>query len=364
MGAAQSSTYISPEAAATALVLAGAVALGYTQLSSSSALASASTSDKKKAKTTAQSDPSDTPDASASKKGKKKGKSTAPVATSTGGSTLVPGAPDAPSFADVAKLPGGFDDGAGASASEKKKKKGKAKAKGGKDAEGTVAGVEVLDPQSVSASIDFLSASEIQPAATPPAAGKKSKKGKGAASTPAASQTLPTPSAVPTQTGKAGKTITPSSSSKPTPKGTPAPAPESPKLSRPTPSTTSLDTDGSWTRVSARKSKAKAPVGGADSTGTGGETPSGTAESSPVISMGAAGPARSSARELEEESSVSESDSEEEAQPGEAREFLLSAAARASAGGERRTLAERLLPKPRKTAVDECVLFLCWRSQG
>ncbi len=197
MGAAQSS-YITPEAAATAFVVAGAVALGYTQL----APAPAPSKKEKPAKGAKGAAESGVPAVDAAPSKKKKGKKAA-SATSAGapapGGSAVPGA-----FADEAGAP---EQGAAEPEKEKAPKK-KRKSAAVAAAAAAARSPAAVDPQSVSASIDFLSASEITPlppshrgvaparrgTRTPPLpAGKKGKKARSKKSTPAG-----TPAARPT----------------------------------------------------------------------------------------------------------------------------------------------------------------------
>lgn len=104
------------------------------------------------------------------------------------------------------------------------------------------------------------------------------------------------------------------------------------RMTAPLPSTASIDTDGSWTRVGSVRQHtplSKISTTSLDVTTSDvdtGLTPQ-TGNSSPIAERGTEG----------EESSS----------------FLLDIGARESGENRRKTLAERLLPKPRKTGVDE-----------
>ncbi|KAJ3489453.1 hypothetical protein NLJ89_g11529 [Agrocybe chaxingu] len=110
----------------------------------------------------------------------------------------------------------------------------------------------------------------------------------------------------------------------------------SPQLTRPLHlSTTSLDTDGSWTRVGSRRRDATASSASVKSAAESTANDTGVAasnNSSPVAERAAA------------------STTEDESQPDS---FLLHSSTRDRTGENRKTLAEKLLPKPRKTGVDD-----------
>lgn len=161
--------------------------------------------------------------------------------------------------------------------------------------------------------------------------GKKKKKSK-----PAASTTIP-PAAAPVAAGynsesSAGR-LTPAKAKRQT---EPALAPRSLKQS-----SVSIDTDGSWTRVESGRrvhggaaSASDAPSADLTTSDAGITTPV-TGDSSPVLGR-----------------------TEVEQEEAEGLEYSSRTAA-----GARRPLAERLLPKPRKTGVDECV-FSAFFARG
>ena len=97
-------------------------------------------------------------------------------------------------------------------------------------------------------------------------------------------------------------------------------------------STTSIDTDGSWTRVESRRRTHH------ETASVSGEGPSGPSAEVTNSDAGATTSATGNSSPVAERT-------EDEA-------FIL------STGEHQRTLAERLLPKPRKTGVAEYVLFL------
>lgn len=296
MGSAQS--YISSEAAITALVLAGAVGLGYKQITSTPTAASpptpAGTSEEGQGGT--------------QKKGKKKkqGKSTVSgdisETLSASNSQSVP-PPRLVAFPEV--IPGQFD------------------------------------TSPLLKSTDDLSTPEPASASKPKKPKKKSK-GK---------QTTPVPNADVSQVTSAGaeqasdSSATPSKSKKrqtasqQQSEKRSTPSTSSSQLTRPLQqSTASLDTDGSWTRVGSHRratdADSSAPSGEVDpTTSDAGITPSVTGNSSPVLE-------RRASTSTEDES------------------FLLNVnTSSRNSGDNRRTLAEKLLPKPRKTGVDELRLF-------
>ncbi|TFK32138.1 hypothetical protein BDQ12DRAFT_692938 [Crucibulum laeve] len=272
MGSSQS--YISSEVAFTAVVLVGAIGLGYHQISqnpkqkgsaSSAGTASAATKKGKKKKAKQSDTLSD---------------STTPSATVTSKAAEAHVVP----FPEV--IPGQFD--ATATAPEPghdtpPTKPKKAKKKKGKAAtESSAGGV-------LSSSVDYQSESSVGP--SKPSKSKRTQSQR--------SQPQPPPSSNVTKPPKSLQQ-----------------------------STTSIDTDGSWTRVEPRRRGASAVEGGGQSgpsadfttTSDAGITTSVTGNSSPV------------AERTEDESSQSNT---------------------RDSGENRRTLAEKLLPKPRKTGVDD-----------
>ena len=303
MGSAQS--YImSPEGALTALVMAGAIGLGYTQLGGPAAQppgtgATPGVNGKKDAAETGATPPT--------KKGKKKSSKAGVGEVSETGSATKSQEPQVMEKV----IPGQFDS-VPVSATPQPPATKKSKKKKGKAAVARSPSEPPSEPASapVSSAIDYLSESSIKEA------GKKRKKQQlqGGQQPP---PPMPSSSAV---------TSTPAS-----------------QLTRPLQqSTTSIDTDGSWTRVGRGKGKS---AGGADysaaptSTTTsdaGMTTTSPTADSSPVTGL-------STAATLDED------------RGGEEASFLLNVNERERNSGDanRRTLAEKLLPKPRKTGVDE-----------
>ena len=300
MGSAQS--YImSPEGALTALVMAGAIGLGYTQLSgpTDQPAITGPPPEVGGSENAAVAKP-------ATKKGQKKSsKASAGEVSETGSATkskelqivekVIPG-----QFDDVTPTPTSDAPQPPPTKKSKKKKKGKA--------------VEQppSEPESapVSSAIDYLSESSIKEAGIRP----KKQQSQGGEQQPS-----PKPSS-------SGVTLTPA-----------------PQLTRPLQqSMTSIDTDGSWTRVGRGKGKS---AGGAShsapqtSTTTSDAATSPTADSSPVTGL-------STAATLDEDR-------------GEEASFLLNVNERERDSGDnhRRTLAEKLLPKPRKTGVDELSSF-------
>jgi len=286
MGSTQS--YLSPEAAITVIVVAGAVGLGFTKVGTTTHTAVTSG------------------EGAAQKGKKKKTKVTSGDISAAGSASRTQKSTPEPrvvTFPEV--IPGQFDDtllqttaessapeATVAKSNKSKKKKGKATASD-------------IAPQHVSASVDYLSESSIKVPSRP----KNTKRA-------SHNQQSPQP---------------PSSS-------TAAPS-SSPPLARPLHlSTASLDTDGSWTRVASRRNRGAAASDDKNlhsaepSTSDAGITTSHTGNSSPV------------AERTEDES------------------FLLqqprSSASRNSGEENRKTLAEKLLPKPRKTGVDECVFIV------
>lgn len=317
MGGAQS--YISSETALTVLVVAGAIGVGYTKMG----VPSESTSTTSGGPAVSVADGQGT---LSSKKGKKKknqakGGAASPLGDSSETLSASKSQPQLPSphpprvvaFPEV--IPGQFD-------------AVPANAAGGESSE-------------------------------PPASTSKPKKGKkkGKSKSMAAESTTTPPPAVSSSVDKISETSSKSTSAKPSkrpaqpPQGQKQPlsasASSSSRLTRPLQqSTASIDTDGSWTRVVSHKRGRTAAD--ADSsqlsaeadptTSDAGITPSVTGSSSPVAQR------RPSMSTTEEEGGS----------------FLLNANATSStrdSGENRRTLAEKLLPKPRKTGVDELRLF-------
>lgn len=308
MGSAQS--YISPETAVTALVIAGTIGLGYTQFGTATTSTAAVSAEEGQDTT--------------SKKGKKKkkAKTTGPsgdISETLSVSKSQSQTPQPPSsrvveFPEV--IPGQFEISAGAapdsdpstkdpSATSPKSKKGKKKSKGK-----AAGAAEAEVPQTVSASIDYLSEADLKESAPSTKNAKRQR----------------TPTQQP---------------------AVPVIAASSSQLKRPShQSTTSIDTDGSWTRVGLHKrgrtatdADSSALSAEADpATSDAGLTPSVTGESSPAVE-------RRASTSTEDES------------------FLLNVSTRDS-GEHRRTLAEKLLPKPRKTAVDELRLFYFFHDNG
>lgn len=274
MGSAQS--YISPEAAVTVAVVAGAIGLGYTQLAPS-------TSNPNSVSGVAPEGPQ--------KKGKKKKQAKAGVVSGdiseTGSASKSQGFPPPRVVAFPEVIPGQFD----------------------------AAPAAVSDSPAQEATASSKSKKT------------KKKKGKAASAEPVAQP----PSTVVDYSSETSIKAKPKSVKRPLPQELP-PASSS-KLTRPLQqSTTSIDTDGSWTRVGSHRHGPAANSADADSapsaeptTSDAGITPSVTGDSSPV------------------------------AERADDASFLLTAPQ--SPGDNRRTLAEKLLPKPRKTGVDELRLF-------
>jgi hypothetical protein len=304
MGSAQS--YImSPEGALTALFVAGAIGLGYTQLGGSTAQPAVTGSTPGVG---VKEDAAGTEKTPATKKGKKKSSKAGAGEVSERGSATKSKEPHV-----VEKvIPGQFDSGTPtpASATPQPPPSKKSKKKKGKAAVARTPSEPPSEPASapVSSAIDYLSESSIKEA------GKKPKKQQ-----PQGGQPQPPMTSSSTVTAMLAS-----------------------QLTRPLQqSTTSIDTDGSWTRVGRGKGKS---AGGAShsaaptSTTTsdaGMTTTSPTADSSPVTGL-------STAATLDDDR-------------GEEASFLLNVNERErdSSDNNRRTLAEKLLPKPRKTGVDE-----------
>lgn len=190
-------------------------------------------------------------------------------------------------------------------------------------------------PAVIPGEFDLSAAAPVSATNEPASKPKKGKKKKGKA----ASGAIATSSADTRSESSAGVTLsTPPenrSSSKSKRQGS---SPLSKPLKQ---STTSIDTDGSWTRVESRRRNPPQVSSGSASTGdghqhvaaelthsdAGGITTSVTGNSSPIT-------------ERTEDEGMAYNDDER------------------YTPGNRRTLAEKLLPKPRSTAVDEYVKFL------
>ncbi|KDR66137.1 hypothetical protein GALMADRAFT_273747 [Galerina marginata CBS 339.88] len=303
MGSAQS--YISSEVALTAIVVAGAIGLGYTQLgpaaTSTFGAHAVSTADSQ---------------ATALKKGKKKkqgkGAPSGDISETLSASksqSQLPQLAQARAVEFAEAIPGQFDAtpasppgtelSAGGLATEAlKPKKSKKKAKG-KAASATP---ELGPTQTISSSVDYLSEASVKAAPT-----KNAKRQQ----TPSQQPQKPPPAASASSSAAA--------------------------LTRPQQqSTASLDTDSSWTRVGSHRrgptatdADSSALSAEADpTTSDAGITPSVTGNSSPVVE-------RRMSTSTEDES------------------FLLNVNVTRGSGENRRTLAEKLLPKPRKTGVDD-----------
>ncbi|KAF8958676.1 hypothetical protein BDZ97DRAFT_1906406 [Flammula alnicola] len=267
MGSAQS--YISPEAAVTVLVVAGAVGLGYTQIGPSASNPSA---------------PSVSSAPGTAKKGKKNKQTKAvgaPGDISETGSANKYLPPSEPRVVASEVIPGQFDPTPTATPEPPAQEATSAsKVKKSKKKKGKAAGPEPV-AQTVSSSVDYLSESSV-----------KAK----------------------TKNTKRQQQEAPLNSS-------------SSQLTRPLQqSTTSLDTDGSWTRVGSHRrgpaaNDADSTPSAEPTTSDAAITPSVTGNSSPV------------------------------AERGEDQTFLLNVSR--DSGENRRTLAEKMLPKPRKTGVDD-----------
>ncbi|KAL0955265.1 hypothetical protein HGRIS_004155 [Hohenbuehelia grisea] len=291
MGASQS--FIPTEAAVTTVAVAGAIAFGYFQLkenNSSDSPVSGTSSGKAGQGSTSSA-------GSSSKKTKKGPKDTASASSSH--ANIAPASPPTPQvvpFPEV--LPGQFETEkkpTPAPKAKKTKKKSKAAVANAKPAASSAPAPTHTAPPAVSSDSES-EASEIELEVRQPTV------------RPSAIVTAP-----------------------------PAQAP----LSRPhTHSTTSIDTDGSWTRVESKRRRRDAPQG----EGQAGDTDGGPSSTLEVTTSdaGATTPVTGTSSPIAERA---EDDDEEQG-------FLASIA---RAPETRRPLAERLLPKPRKTGVDEYV---------
>jgi hypothetical protein len=118
------------------------------------------------------------------------------------------------------------------------------------------------------------------------------------------------------------------------------PSTETPsKLSRqssakpqPSNSAASIDTDGSWTRVESRRQKARQE----NTSGTEGQISADLTTSDAGVTTSATGNSSPTNDRTEDEAHIEIP----------------------SGSGKKKTLAEKLLPKPKKTGVDECVHYL------
>ena len=104
------------------------------------------------------------------------------------------------------------------------------------------------------------------------------------------------------------------------------------QMTRPLPSTTSIDTDGSWTRIGS--SRRQTPL--TKNVTTSRDVTTSDVDMGLTSQTGNSSPIAERSTEGEDSSS-----------------FLLDIGSRESDENHRKTLAEKLLPKPRKTAVDE-----------
>lgn len=296
MGSTQS--YLSPEVIVTAAVVAGAVGFGYKQVTSSSDSSAPSTI----------SGPLDR--GTGGKKGKKKANAAGTVKAPDSQVSVVP-------FPAV--VPGQFDDeasetlpgkGLEASASSSKSKKGKKKA-------GKVVSIQEKDAASIDSPVEVAI---VSPAAVitladsnPPHANSKKKKRQSSSQNNIAKSSPPS-SGLPAAAATAPLPLKTDSSTR--------------KLEKSTASLASLATesDGEWTRVSRRVDKPGTSSAAGAVSDFGHTTTTGT--SSPI------------------DTRTEEGEGEEE------EEELM------SGPGERHPLAKRLLTKPRKTGVEECVYIV------
>ena len=276
MGSAQS--YVTPEIAVSAALVAGAIGIGYTQIAHGSRSNSSITQ-------------APTGGNSTGKKGKKK-KSTEALTLES-----VPAPAESKSRPAPAVIPGGFD----------------------------------------TPTLSTPTPATLETPPQKPKKSKKKKKGKGSViSTTTTGVTLPDASS-------AGGYHSDSSAEHPQPKvkRPQKPSPSSSQLARPPvlQSTISIDTDGSWTRVGSTHRKQRAT--GAVSTSEGPSGPSADPTTSDAgVTTSLTGNSSPVAERTEDEGPTYSS---------------------RGAPEMRRPLAERLLPKPRKTGVDELrrVLHFC-----
>ncbi|KAI3615526.1 hypothetical protein WG66_011825 [Moniliophthora roreri] len=317
MGAAQS--LLTPEAAVTVAVIVGAVGIGYKQATSTSEAGSSGSNVEVIEKKVGG--------------GKKKGKVAGTKEDSkekekqehanTSISNVVP-------FPAV--IPGQFGDaetsGLEASTSSvKATKKSKGKKKKGaiattKEASEASPIESVVSPSAAASLAQIQNESPGQALDSQPSGkkskSKKQKKKEQAQSTVTAFQK---PSSPPTTTP------TPTQSQE-------LPAKPAPKSKAPASlyqSTVSVDTDGEWTRVEARPKKSKTPAAKADESAP--EAGAGARTIDSLSTGDDVGPATTSV------TTSTSNDDEEEPHKNDV--------------GQRRSLAERLLPKPRKTGVDD-----------
>ena len=218
---------------------------------------------------------------------------------------------------------------------EKEKGKGRGKAKGKKSdkksaAAASDASVPSTPPTVLQDAIpgQFDALQPVQPSPAPKSKKSKKKKTKAASSATTTNAGTP-PAAVSSPTLAIAEAYNSESSTSAVPiSGVTTRAPRTTKQS-----TTSIDTDGSWTRVEPRHRNYLAAAQTATTTTS--DVATTTASSSPV------------AERMEEE--------EEDEEEGAHSSFLLNSNTR-DEESRRRTLAEKLLPKPRKSSVDEYVL--------
>lgn len=273
MGAAQS--YVTSEAAVTVVLVAGAIGFGYTQVSHGSSSTSSTSG-------------SPAGDSSAAKKGKKKQQTDVPSLESASTATESRPRPAAP-----AVIPGGFDTPAISTPTPAvvdipppKSKKSKKKKKGKALPVSTASGPAAPDAASTAGYHSDSSAEHQQPKA------KRAQK-----SSPSSSQLTRAPAL---------------------------------------PSTISIDTDGSWTRVGPSRRKQSTVGAGTVSMSDGPSGPSADPTSDAGVTTSVTGNSSPVAERTEDEGLVYNTRDPE----------------------TRRPLAERLLPKPRKTGVDELRCFV------
>ncbi|EDR02904.1 uncharacterized protein LACBIDRAFT_332132 [Laccaria bicolor S238N-H82] len=212
---------------------------------------------------------------------------------------------------------------------EKEQGKGRGKAKGKKSDKTSVADASVAStpPTVLQDAIpgQFDSIQPLQPSSPAPKSKKsKKKKTKAAAASSATTTNAGTP---PGPTTVSSPTVEAYNSESST---SAVPTTRTPRTTKQ--STTSIDTDGSWTRVEPRQ---RSYLAAAQTTTTTSDVATTTASSSPV------------AERMEEEEEEEDNDED-----GAHSSFLLNSNTR-DEESRRRTLAEKLLPKPRKTAVDD-----------
>ncbi|KAL0066662.1 hypothetical protein AAF712_006265 [Marasmius tenuissimus] len=306
MGSAQS--LLSPEAAVTTAVVVGAIGygIGY-QVSKSD-------SDEKMKESSG--DGKENKGASGKKGGKnKKEKAGAGAATSTTSAAVTGSTPTVVPFPAV--VPGQFDDDLGSasasgleasgSAATGKKSKAKKKKKAaaddaGEPSQSTAAAEKSATPDVV---VQQLASSDPGPQKSKK---QKKKKAQSQGLTPTQSQELPSK---PNSQLKASDSLHHS--------------------------TISVDTDGEWTRVESRPKKNKQAISASESTQL---RPAATTSASDNVSV-STGDALTTGTSEE-----GDGDAEDEGEEEQERSSK-------NAQGQRRPLAERLLPKPRKTHVED-----------